>query len=125
MHQFPLKLIRIRLFREEGTLLFKRPLWLIVAGERAQELSLVEIYQAYRQRFDLEHFFCFGKQKLLMDKYQTPDVEHEENWWQLVTLAYLQLYLAAPLAQNMPRPWENQKTIEFSALLSQIGRAHV
>lgn len=41
-----------------------------------------------------------------MGDYQTPDVEHEQNWWHLVQLAYVQLYLAHPLAQSLPRPWE-------------------
>ena len=29
-----------------------------------------------------------------MDKIQTPDVRHEEAWWQNVLIAYAQLYLA-------------------------------
>jgi|OM-RGC.v1.001890616 hypothetical protein len=118
MHQFALKLIRVQLFRSNGQPFYQRPLWLIVAGERRHELSLIEIWDAYRQRYDIEHFFRFGKQKLLMDKYQTPEVEHEENWWQLVSLAYLQLWLAAPLAQNMPRPWETEEPIDSTTRLS-------
>ena len=38
--------------------------------------------------------------------YQTPQVEHEENWWQLTQLAYIQLWLARSLAERMPQPWE-------------------
>jgi hypothetical protein len=29
----------------------------------------------------LEHLFRFGKQKLLLDKFQTPDDRYEANWW--------------------------------------------
>jgi len=54
----------------------------------------------------VEHFFRFGKQRLLMTAYQTPEVQHEENWWQLAQLAYVQLWLARHLAEAMPRPWE-------------------
>ena len=36
----------------------------------------------------------FGKQRLLMTQFQTPDVEHEENWIQFVLLAYVQLWAA-------------------------------
>ncbi len=36
----------------------------------------------------------------------TPIVEHQENWWQLVQLAYVQLYLARDLAETLPHPWE-------------------
>ena len=28
-----------------------------------------------------------------MNSYQTPDVGHEENWWEIVGLAYAQLYI--------------------------------
>ena len=78
----------------------------IVIGKMRLEISPYDAYQAYRQRYDIEHFFRFGKNKLLMNSYQTPDVGHEENWWKIVGLAYAQLYISAPLAQNHPRPWE-------------------
>lgn len=75
-------------------------------GNRRDEISLVEVFKAYRQRYDIEHFFRKGFQRLLWDKYQTPDILHEENWWQNVALAYVQLWLAHPLTTLMPRPWE-------------------
>jgi hypothetical protein len=106
MHQQPFTLVRIRLFDEHGKLAFQRPLWLLVCGRRRKELSLLEIYQAYLQRYDLEHFFRFGKQRLLLDSFQTPEVAREESWAQLVVLAYVQLWLARPLAERWPKPWE-------------------
>jgi len=102
----PLRLLQICVYKESGDLLFKKPLWLIVTGERRFELSLRDIFDCYRQRFDIEHFFRFGKNKLLMNKSQTPDVDHEEAWWQLTMIAYTQLYFARDLAKNMPKPWE-------------------
>ena len=81
-------------------------MWLLVSGERREELALIAIWQAYRQRVDLEHFFRFGKQRLLMNAYQTPNVDYEENWWQLIALAYTQLWLARSLVDALPRPWE-------------------
>jgi len=106
MQRCPFTLVRIRLLDSDGRPAFKRPLWLIVMGRRRHELSVLAVYQAYIQRYDLEHFFRFGKQRLLLDKYQTSDVEHGENWWQLVQLAYVQLWLARSLAETMLRPWE-------------------
>jgi hypothetical protein len=106
MHQHPFTLVRARLLDHKGKPVFKRPMWLMALGERRYELSLRAIWDAYEQRVDLEHFFRFGKQKLLLDAYQTPIVEHEENWWQLGQLAYMQLYLARDLAEALPRPWE-------------------
>ena len=106
MHERPFSLVRITWLDAEGQLIHKRPMWLIVVGKRRKELSLEQIREAYAQRYDLEHFFRFGKQRLLLAGNQTPDVEHEENWQQIVLLAYLQLWLARFLVEQMPRPWE-------------------
>jgi hypothetical protein len=106
MHQHPFTLIRVQVLDEQGNPVFQHTLWLMVIGERRNELSLVEAWEAYGQRYDVEHYFRFGKQRLLMVAYQTPDVEHEENWMQIVALTMMQLWLARDLAEAMLRPWE-------------------
>jgi len=106
MHRHPFTLLRIVWLDEAGQPAFKRPIWLAVSGQRRCQLAEVQIRQAYAQRYDLEHFFRFGKQQLLLTAYQTPQVQREENWWQLVQLAYLQLWLARDLVETLPRPWE-------------------
>ena len=106
MHKHLFTLIRAGLFNEAGEQVFQRPLWLLVMGQRRRELSLSEAWEAYRRRYDVEHFFRLGKQRLLMASYQTPEVQHEENWWQIAQLAYVQLWMARVLAEAMPRPWE-------------------
>lgn len=106
MHRYPFTLVRADVLDEAGKSVFKRPMWLIVMGNHRAEVSLAESWQAYGQRVDLEHYFRFGKQKLLLNAYQTPDVEHAENWGQLVPLAYIFLWLAAGLVKDLPRPWE-------------------
>jgi hypothetical protein len=106
MHRYPFTLVRIVLYDQEGAQVFRHPLWLIVIGERRHELSVRDVYDAYRQRYDVEHFFRFGKQKLLLDRFQTPDDEREETWWQLVHIAYAQLWMARHVTRSFPRPWE-------------------
>ncbi len=106
MHQHPFTLVRARLLNEEGKPVFKRPMWLIVLGEQRYELSLLDTWNSYEQRVDMEHFFRFGKQRLLLNDYQTSVGQHQENWWQIAQLAYVQLYLARDLAEMLPRPWE-------------------
>jgi len=103
-------------------------------GERRNELSLLQIFAAYQRRYDLEHFFRFGKQRLLLHRYQTPETEHEEKWWQMAHLAYLQLWVARTLAQAVHRPWETipaqdskrplsatQIQRDFERIIRQIG----
>lgn len=106
MHRYPFTLIRAVVLDEQGQPVFKRALWLIVLGEQRDELSLVEGWETYGQRYDLDHYFRFGKQRLLMAAYQTPDVEHEENWVTLVQLAAVHLWLARELAGIRLRSWE-------------------
>ena len=86
--------------------LFKRPMWLAVDGKRRNELSALTVQRSYKKRYDIEHFFRFGKQKLLMNDFQTPDVMHEEKWWQIVQLAYSQLFLSRDECKLLPKDWE-------------------
>ena len=123
MHARPFDLLRCTVFdAETGKRLFERPSWLIAMGRRRAELTLEQIYTAYCQRFDLEHFFRFAKQRLLLDKFRTPEVVHEEHWWELVCLAYIQLWLAAPLADALPKPWERYLPERPSGTLSSSSR---
>jgi len=121
-HKYPFTLVRVRVTDCEGKRIFKHPLWLAVFGQRRDELSIKMISDSYYQRYDIEHYFRFGKQQLLMDAFKTPEVIHEENWWQIVNLAYVQLYLSRELATALPYPWErylpeyaNKKTKDASA----------
>jgi hypothetical protein len=116
-HECPFTLLRIVSIDAQGKTIFK-PMWLIVMGERRAEVSLVEIHQAYRQRFDLEHTFRFKKQNLLLSDFETPDVEHEQNWVYLVMLAYVQLWAAHALAVALPRPWERHLKPDPEARIS-------
>jgi hypothetical protein len=118
MQRYPFTLIRAVVIDEHGQLVFKRALWLMVLGARRNELSLVEAWQAYGQRYDLEHYFRFGKQRLLMAAYQTPEVGHEENWLELVQLATVQLWLAREVAGMRLRPWERYLPPRASAVAS-------
>jgi hypothetical protein len=106
MYQKPFTLIRVRVLDEQGHPVFQHTLWLIVIGRRCQELTLMQAWEAYAQRFDVEHYFRFGKQRLLMAAFQTPDVSHEENWLAFVSLVYGQLWLAREVVEALPRPWE-------------------
>lgn len=134
MYRHPFTLIRVHVTDDTGNSVWK-PMWLIVIGDRREEISPTVAYQSFRQRFDLEHMFRFSKQRLLMTEFQTPDVEHEENWIRLVMLSYVQLWAAKDLASHLPRPWEryleqsNDKIVtpsvvqrDFQTIISEIGK---
>lgn len=134
MHKYPFTLVRVTRYDENGNQAFKRPMWLIIVGQRRDELTLLAIYEAYSARTNMEHFFRFGKQKLLLTANQTPETRHEERWWYLVHLAYVMLWMARHLAEHLPRPWErhlatskNQEMSptlvqrDFERLIQQLG----
>ena len=118
MQHYPFTLMQVLRYDSEGQLACKRPMWLIAIGEQRHELSLEAIYHVYAQRYDLEHFFRFGKQKLLLASFQTPELVSEEKWWQLAQLAYAQLWLARHLADSLPRPWERNLPVMKKHLMS-------
>ena len=107
MKDKPFRLVRVQLLDSTtGKPLFKKCMWLCVWGERRMELRAEEIYWAYRNRYDIEHFFRFGKQRLLLDKYQTPDEEHFQNWMEVVNLAYWLLVVGKQEASHMIHKWQ-------------------
>ncbi len=115
MHRQPFTLMQIQVTTKEGMRIWK-PMWLIMIGQRQSELTTTEGYQAYQQRYDIEHLLRFSKQRLLLNASTTPDVEHEENWVSLSFLAYVQLWAARKLASTLPQRWERylpQKTEGF------------
>ncbi len=120
MHHAPFRLLQITLTDENGKLL-KKPMWLIVFGQRRNELNLSQCYQGYCQRYDMEHMFRFSKNKLLLNKYLTPDVSKEENWFSLVLLSYVNLWASRKLAINFPRPWEKYN---YQKAPQKITQAH-
>ncbi len=134
----PIRLIRVQLNDEEGHSVFKRPLWIGVSGKKRHEVALSDVYDYYRCRYDIEHYYRFQKHRLMMTSYQTPETEHEELWCKLCLLAYIQLYLAKSVAEKTPLPWEkylpefktdranelatpSQTQRNFAKLLSVIG----
>jgi hypothetical protein len=124
LHEHPFTLVRCVLYGADDQPVFRQTLWLAVLGPRRRELTLEAIWQAYGDRFDLEHCFRFGKQRLLLSAAQTPVDTREEAWWQLSCLAYLQLWAAAPVAQSCPRPWERYLPVQHAEQVtpSQVQR---
>jgi hypothetical protein len=108
-HLHPFDVVRITVTDEKGRPIYKRPLWLMIAGQRRREITNRQAFQAYCCRYDIEHFFRFGKQKLCLTSSQTCETRHEENWLWISMLAYTMLYHASSLAKETRYPWERKK----------------
>ena len=118
MNRHPFTLLQITVKDPTTNCTIWKPMWLMVIGECRDTLTLIDCYESYRQRYDMEHLFRFGKQKLLMNSYFTPDVQHEENWVKLTLLAYVNLWAARKLAVVLPRPWEQYLTQDESVKIT-------
>ncbi len=75
--------------------IFMRPMFLAVAGKKRESLPTSDVGPMYKGRFDIEPQFRFEKYELLMDRLQTPVLEHFDVWLQIITLATWFLYLVA------------------------------
>lgn len=107
MKDKPFRLISVQLIDPlTNQPLFKRKMWLAIWGDKRMQLTLEQIYWSYHNRFDIEHYFRFGKQRLLMNSYQTPDLEHQDNWIKIVGLAYWLLWVARKEAQPCVYKWQ-------------------
>ena len=81
-------------------------LWWQTPDDPASIPDLDRAWRAYVRRCDLAHPFRFLKQSL---NWTLPRVRHPEQadrWTWLVVLAYTQVRLARPLAQDQPLPWQ-------------------
>jgi hypothetical protein len=107
MKEKPLDLLAVEVCDEEtGALVFGRPMFLAISGERKTEVSTEQGYQCYRGRYGIEPYFRFCKQRLLLSSYQTCSVDHFDSWLLMVQLASWLLYSASEEVQFSPRKWE-------------------
>lgn len=105
MHQCPFDLVLVKVRDETGQLVYA-PMWLMIFGQHRQRVSADQACAFYRRRFGQEHAFRVLKRRLLLTRFQTPDVDREVNWVRLSCLAYAQLWSARHLAEYLPLPWQ-------------------
>ena len=87
-------------------LVFKQPMFVAVFGQKKEQLSTRQIYDAYRKRYDIEPFFRFAKQNMALNGFQTPDQQHLNNWMYVIILAVWLLYTARNDLTNRPKKWQ-------------------
>ena len=111
-----LTLVRIHVSDKDGKDIYKKPLWLLMVGNWPMHWFICKFWYFYCARFDIEHYFRFGKQRLLMSSFQTSETSNEENWMIFVMLAYHQLYHARIMAKDLPNAWEKKKPANLREL---------
>nr|WP_328799850.1 NF041680 family putative transposase [Rhodococcus sp. WAY2] len=82
------------------------PVWLWCSDPGVGADDLDRLWQLFLRRFDLEHTFRFFKQTLGWTAPRLRSPEAADRWTWIVLVAYAQLRLARPLAEDLRHPWE-------------------
>lgn len=107
MDDKPFDLICVRFVdKETGECLHKRDMYLSLFGKQRRSHETAEAQGDYKHRYDIEGHNRFSKQQLLLDKYQTPEVENFEGWLWTVQMTYWLLYLASTDTEVCVKKWE-------------------
>ncbi len=91
---------------QTGKRVFKEDAFVSVLGVERKRLSLKEVYERFRRRFDLEVTNRFLKQEMFLQDYQTPSKENVENWMLVAQTALWLLYEASDEVENVSAKWQ-------------------
>jgi hypothetical protein len=83
-----------------------KPVWLWSSATGTAPGEVDRLWQAFLRRFDLEHTFRLFKQVLGWTAPKIRDPRAADRWTWLIIIAYAQLRLARPLADDLRLPWE-------------------
>ena len=109
-------------YDDEGQPRYRNNMSLVLVGDRRREVDREQAFAYYRRRFDQEHSHRFMRRDLLMDAYQSPLIEHEEAWMDIVVLAFQSLFAARDLVNFVRRPWEPKpKVVAADTVLPHLS----
>ena len=96
-------LVQVEFLKADGTLRYKRPLWLFWTGP--QSVALPDLCRMYLWRFAIEHLFRFLKQHMGLNSNRSPDLVSAQQWMWCCALAYWQLLLMRDAVQEDYPAW--------------------
>jgi len=107
MKEVEFEIVGIRVLeKESGKRVFKHDVFVAVVGGERKKLKIEEVAEVFYHRFDLEVTNRFMKQNLFLESYQTPDVQHLDNWNVLVQEAMWLLWAASTEVEKVCEKWQ-------------------
>ena len=107
MKEVEFELVGIRVLeKESGKRVFKHDVFVAVVGQERKKLKIEEVAEVFYHRFDLEVTNRFLKQNLFLESYQTPDIQHLDNWIGLVQEAMWLLWAASTEVEKVSEKWQ-------------------
>ena len=125
--QHPMNLIQLQRLDATGQATSTRPFWLAWVGQTMPPLE--QLWRYYLNRFALEHWYRFIKQRLHWNLPHLGSPKAAERWSDLMPLMSWQLWLARHLVRDAPLPWQKPLTRlspgrvadAMASLLPQLG----
>lgn len=108
LHQLVGTVLKVEFLRPDGSLRYKRPMWLFWTGPEISPLK--ELCLMYLWRFAIEHMFRFMKQHLGLNANQSTNLVSTDQWMWLCALAYWQLLLMKDEVENVRPAWFPART---------------
>jgi hypothetical protein len=110
MSDKPVDIVAVRTYDAlTNELVYDQPLFLCVSGSKKDELSLGQILEEYQGRYGIEGFFRFSKQHLFLGRFQTPSLQHLDNFLLVLQTAVWLLYGVAQAGSYQPAKWRKQE----------------
>ena len=107
MKEVEFEVVGIRVLEKiGGKRVFNRDVFVAVVGQERKKLRIEEVAEVFYHRFDLEVTNRFMKQNLFLEDYQTPDIEHLDNWNLLVQEALWWLWAASREVESYSEKWQ-------------------
>lgn len=121
MKDKPFDVVRVQILdARDHHLVFQRPLFLAVSGQCKNQLDSRFVRAQYRERYDVEPYYRFAKNKLLLDKLQTPIAAHLDPWLRIVQATSWLLFTARQeIDQIHCPPWQKYLPKNKSAVEQQ------
>jgi hypothetical protein len=106
-YEDPCSLIVLFEYRADHTLKHKKPIVLRVFMPEQLPFNGSDSAWLYNFRFCIERFFASKKRRLLLGRFQSPNVEHQQTFATMGSLAYQQWYLGkmSGAIQWRIKPW--------------------
>lgn len=122
-----MEILRIEIIEPAGKRRKFNPLWLAWVGESMPQLA--QLWRKYLQRFSIEHWYRFAKQRLHWTEAKLSCNHAFERWSDLMVLMSWQLWFARAECRDAPLPWQSaQQTLSpgrvaqaFPSIIAAIG----
>lgn len=107
MKEVEFEIVGIRVLdKQTSERVFNQDVFVAVVGKEREGLTIQEIAEVFYHRFDLEVGNRFLKQNLFLESYQTPEVQHLDNWNLLTQEAMWLLWTASEEVENVCEKWQ-------------------